>query len=1355
MKKLISAIIAALLCLPAVKAGDDARMGWWRDARFGMFIHWGLYSAAAGEWNGKPVEGIGEWLQCYASVPNSEYNTLTSKMTLKNYSPEKWVKMAKDAGVKYIVLTAKHHEGFCMYPSAISDFNIRLTGYKGDPVRELIDECRRQDMKVGLYYSHRLDWHEEDAAFMHNEYDGHYGKPKSEVKGNLDKYIKEKALPQVREILTNYGKIDVIWFDTPYDIKPEQCKQFVNLVRELQPDCIINGRVGFDLGDYGALGDNEMPCANATKDLEMVATMNYTWGFKKQDKDWKSKKDLLCSVIESASRGVNYMLNVGPREDGVIPRESEVILEYIGRWMKRNGESVYGAGPNPFSDNFPWGYATRKGNQLYLQMYQSPRNNRIVLRGLLSPVEKAVILADKRELKVDSRPDGSVEISIPDGLNFYEVPVVRITCQGDVKTDGKNYDNEGIISMPAAYAERKPGKGGEITLGEGGYTDNFNPATGSITFRFNVLTPGDYDIRLCTSRHWRRSFLKDAYVTLAPDNRKAEKILLTEGEMYRNVRSKSYPESWSYLTTLSFKEPGEHTLTLAVDKSGTFTSTGFYGEDTEGESDNNIRVMRLEAHLVGTPQMHADIKALRKKFPLPEAKASNYELSNSMEVLADLNWSNPEGFSRFEVRKLAVALRAMAFAANDNLPECADFESTVDKMVSTGLLGKVEKFRFSSYDDVRKIPADMLAAVPVLDKKRAAALIAEIKKIIEFDRTLMTPVEINKNTNSDYIYNALPHIFLLALHNPDEDQAVKDMMAVSDYISRCAAYTPGSLDILKPDGTGFHHKTHYNGYMYSYQTWVKYVHALHGTAFHVTEDAYRHIAKAVVSAYLMATTGDNDKNHNYATALSGRHPFDGNNVSFNRDLVKKLAEAGSDFCDGKYDPELAAYYNAFFRSGFYSDVQPRNLDGFYQFNFSPIGVYRKDNWVATMRCPTSRFWGGELYDKTNRFGRYQSHGTLEVLYDGDLESSGYMYYPNSKSTEVGGWDWRMMPGATTVLYTDWKAMLPNGNDKDRFDQRSKDTDFAGALAWGDCGMFAADFVQSDTWGSRRFTPTELTFRKSVFAFDGILLSLGSAISAKADYPDEWITATTLFQSIDKSRRNDPVVNGKAIAKGETLSLGGDSDSWLLSPHSTGFFIPRGNDPVTVTFDDQTTPSPKGLQNGKMGTTTAVKAYINHGAKPEGKSYVFAVVPATNAEAMAQTAARLAAGDLFSIDCQTDSMHIVTHKPSGTIAYTLFKASGNLSRGTVKAVSAPLLLMERAQGGNALDLAVCDPNLHPEAEKDYEWVATPQTVTIRLEGQWKPDQATEGLLCGYSADAAGTTMSVTLADGMPAYLKFTK
>lgn len=425
------------------QAKQQVDMDWWREGRFGMFIHWGLYSVAAGEWNGKPVDGIGEWIQNFAKVPNSEYEKLADKFTLSNYDPDAWVKLAKQAGARYIVFTTKHHEGFCLYPSEVSDFDIERTPYKRDPLKELVEACRRQGLKVGFYYSHRQDWREEDAAVMKNEYDGHYGKPKSEIKPNLDRYIKEKALPQMKELLTRYGKIDLLWYDTPFDLTKEQSQTFVNVVRELQPECIINGRVGYNLGDYGALGDNEMPCSRVNMDLEMVATMNHTWGYKKNDHDWKSPKDILCSLIECASRGVNYMINIGPKEDGTVPQPSVDIMNFIGNWMQANSESVYGTSGNPFNDNFPWGYATHKDNIIYLHLLREPLNRRIILKGLLSPVEKAEILSSGRVVPISDK--GHYALTIPAELDYGQIPVVKLVCKAPVRFSEDNYMNENIV----------------------------------------------------------------------------------------------------------------------------------------------------------------------------------------------------------------------------------------------------------------------------------------------------------------------------------------------------------------------------------------------------------------------------------------------------------------------------------------------------------------------------------------------------------------------------------------------------------------------------------------------------------------------------------------------------------------------------------------------------------------------------------------------------------------------------------------------------------------------------------------------------------------------------------------------
>lgn len=585
-------LLCCMLC-GCNKAGQPEApdMEWWREARFGMFIHWGLYSVAAGQWDGKDIDGIGEWIQNFAKVPNSDYEKLAADFTLANYHPEEWVMLAKQAGARYIVFTTKHHEGFCLYPSDVSDFDIERTPYKKDPLKELVEACRKHDMKVGFYYSHRQDWREEEAAVMTNEYDGHYGKPKSEVKPDLDSYIRKKALPQVRELLTRYGKIDLLWYDTPFDLTREQSRMFVDVVRELQPACIINGRVGFDLGDYGPLGDNEMPCARASKDLEMAATMNHTWGYKKNDHAWKAPKDILCSLIECTSRGVNYMVNIGPKADGSVPQPSIDIMNFVGEWMRVNSESIYGAAANPFNDNFPWGYVTSKGNTLYLHLLRRPVDNRIILKGMLSPIDKAELLASGRNLFLSEE---SCSFTVPDDLNYEQVPVIKLTCKEPVRISDANYMNENIISIPVASGRIIPGTEGALSIAEGGNTQNFHAGTGKIHMKFEVDSPGRYTVRVFTSRHWRRSFAEGAQITLKVGDALFDSVVLEKNGELENVRQNSYPESWSDIGTVTFDKEGTREVELSVNKTGTFSRLGFFGEDIQNESDNNIRFLRIE-----------------------------------------------------------------------------------------------------------------------------------------------------------------------------------------------------------------------------------------------------------------------------------------------------------------------------------------------------------------------------------------------------------------------------------------------------------------------------------------------------------------------------------------------------------------------------------------------------------------------------------------------------------------------------------------------------------------------------------------------------------------------------------------
>jgi len=351
--------------LPA-PASQDEKMAWFRDAKFGLFIHWGLYCIPAGEWKGRPIPGIGEWIMNRAQIPVTEYEQLAKQFDPANFNAEQWVTMAQNAGMKYIVITAKHHDGFAMYHSLVTPYNIYdATPFHRDPVRELAQACARHGMKFGFYYSQAQDWHEPGGAG--NTWD--FGPDTvKDTSGAYDKYLQSKAEPQVKELLQNYGPVALMWFDTPRMMTRERGQRFVDIVHSAQPACLIDGRLG-TAGDYTSTGDNAIPSAVRQDDWETPATMNHTWGFKKDDTDWKSAGDIVFKLVDITSKGGNYLLNVGPTSLGVIPAQCQSNLLAVGRWLKVNGGAVYAAGRSPFGEEFG-DYSTklkdRSGRPVYL-----------------------------------------------------------------------------------------------------------------------------------------------------------------------------------------------------------------------------------------------------------------------------------------------------------------------------------------------------------------------------------------------------------------------------------------------------------------------------------------------------------------------------------------------------------------------------------------------------------------------------------------------------------------------------------------------------------------------------------------------------------------------------------------------------------------------------------------------------------------------------------------------------------------------------------------------------------------------------------------------------------------------------
>lgn len=400
---------------PKTEANDpkkEARLKWFREAKYGLFIHWGLYSIPAGEWKGKRIVGLGEWIMNRTPIPVRDYERLAAGFSPVKFNADEWVQMAADAGMKYIVITSKHHDGFAMYGSKVSPYNIvDATPFKRDILKELADACAKRGMRLGFYYSQAQDWHDPNGAG--NTWD--YG---PDEKKDYDKYLRGKAEPQVRELLTGYGPVALIWFDTPRMMTPERAQRFTDIVRSIQPDTLIDGRLGAE-GDYLSTGDNVIPPDVQSAAWETPATVNHTWGYKHYDLDWKSPGAILFKLVDIVSKGGNYLLNVGPMSDGVIPHPSQDTLRAAGQWLKVNGEAVYGAGPTPFGEELAasggpgaknlrgdplflprteWRVTTRPG-KLYFTFFDEPRAP-FELPAMKNAVKRAYRLADQAPVEV-------------------------------------------------------------------------------------------------------------------------------------------------------------------------------------------------------------------------------------------------------------------------------------------------------------------------------------------------------------------------------------------------------------------------------------------------------------------------------------------------------------------------------------------------------------------------------------------------------------------------------------------------------------------------------------------------------------------------------------------------------------------------------------------------------------------------------------------------------------------------------------------------------------------------------------------------------------------------------------------
>jgi alpha-L-fucosidase len=433
---------------PETQQERDVRMAWWRQAKFGLFIHWGVYSVPAGYYQGKSVGG-GEWIMNHAKIPKAEYQAFAKEFNPVKFNADDWVKIAKDAGMKYIVITSKHHDGFAMYDSKASDWNIvKATPFGRDPLMELAAACRKQGIKLGFYYSQAQDWNNGGSAYG--------GKWDPAQHHDMDDYIDKIAVPQVREILTRFGPDipTVLWWDTAVDMNHERAQKLYTLAKSLRPDLIFNNRLG-----GGFRGDTETPENNIPgrgypgRDWETCMTMNNTWGYMRDDNNWKSTATLLRNLIDIDSKGGNYLLNVGPTSEGLIPQASIDRLAEIGKWLGVNGEAIYGASPTVFGDEagtfsqtetnrngspvfkaaWDWRCTTKPG-KVYIHLFKWPAG-KFEVNELKNKVTGAYLLADTAHTALEVKQTGqTVSVSLPQNAPD---PIASVLCLDVVGKPGE------------------------------------------------------------------------------------------------------------------------------------------------------------------------------------------------------------------------------------------------------------------------------------------------------------------------------------------------------------------------------------------------------------------------------------------------------------------------------------------------------------------------------------------------------------------------------------------------------------------------------------------------------------------------------------------------------------------------------------------------------------------------------------------------------------------------------------------------------------------------------------------------------------------------------------------------------
>jgi alpha-L-fucosidase len=494
------------------------RIAWWREAKFGMFVHWGIYSLPGGEWKGNKVTGYAEHLMRKEKIFRSDYLKIAHQFNPVKFNADEWIRAAKHAGMRYFIITAKHHDGFAMYDSKISDFNImKQTPFDRDPMMELSAACKKHGVKFGFYYSHAFDWEHPDAPGNDWEYKNPGGD--LNIAGGADgsrnwfdwhpellpkavKYVDEKAIPQIVELLQKYHP-DILWFDTPSKLPLSENIRILKAIRQVDNHVVVNGRLArsasASFGDYKNTADRPAEFYPVEGDWEAIPTTNESYGYHKYDQSHKPPAHFIQLMANAASRGGNLLMNIGPMGDGQIDPKDLDILNAIGKWMSVNSESIFGTivSPLPLQS---WGTTTYRPSKLYLHVFQWPTDGKLIVGGLKSNILKAYVMADasKRSLKFNRINDMDIVVELPQKVIDASNTVIVLEIAEPVKADQTRLLTGNYTQRLLAFDARQQGEG--FRYGDGKkdkyYVEGWNRVDQLLHWSFRLNTSANYRVRL-------------------------------------------------------------------------------------------------------------------------------------------------------------------------------------------------------------------------------------------------------------------------------------------------------------------------------------------------------------------------------------------------------------------------------------------------------------------------------------------------------------------------------------------------------------------------------------------------------------------------------------------------------------------------------------------------------------------------------------------------------------------------------------------------------------------------------------------------------------------------------------------